>query len=395
MDNQIPNKRNIFIVGPTESIMTMRGNRHPALAQFLVNDGYQLEYITSNFYHAEKIWFSDQTINIAKKNAPYKLTVLKCLGYKTNISIRRIFSNTLLSLKIFAYLFLRLDKASVLIIPSRPVELIFISSLLRLLKGSSVVLDIQDIWPDMLEIKSKSKRLLFNIYCNAYLYPSLRHIDKFMHVAPSFTNWLARYSKYSSSEFIPLGFDANRWQRISPDNKTISDTPINIVCVGMLQYQINVMPILIALNGRSDFHLTIIGDDGDGERYNEVFNYVEKCSMTNVTFIGQIKPQDMQDYLKNMDIGVLPMISSSIPNKIFDYIAAYLPILVLGEGDSASFVVNQNIGWSVGFTSDDVVSFLDKLQIDDIVEKSNRIPKIRDLYDRKILFQKAKILIDS
>ena len=50
-----------------------------------------------------------------------------------------------------------------------------------------------------------------------------------------------------------------------------------------------------------------------------------------------------------MDIGVLPMISSSIPNKIFDYIAAYLPILVLGNSDSALFVKDQSIGWNVGY----------------------------------------------
>ena len=30
------------------------------------------------------------------------------------------------------------------------------------------------------------------------------------------------------------------------------------------------------------------------------------------------------------------MITSSIPNKIFDYIAAKLPIIVLGENDSSN-----------------------------------------------------------
>jgi len=395
MDNQITKNQKIYIVGLTESNMTMRGNRHPSLAKFLTKKGYTLEYITSDFYHAEKIWFTYKQISIAKEEVPYKLTVLKCLGYKRNISIRRIVSNTLLSLKTFLYLFPRVNKKTVLIIPSRPVELIFISALLRILKRNSVILDIQDIWPDALIIKNKTKRLLFTIYCNTYLYLSLRYIDKFIHIAPFFENWLSRYSKKSKSQFIPLGFDSYRWKNIAQANKAKPTYPINIVCVGMLQHQIDVMPILMSLKGRSDFHFTIIGDDGDGERYEEVFNYVQKNSLTNVVFVGQIKPENMETYLKKMDIGVLPMISSSIPNKIFDYIAAYLPILVLGNSDSALFVKDQSIGWNVGYNSDEISIFFDNFCIEDLAERKKRISKIRDLYDRDYLFQQVKQLIES
>jgi len=96
-----------------------------------------------------------------------------------------------------------------------------------------------------------------------------------------------------------------------------------------------------------------------------------------------------------MDIGVLPMISSSIPNKIFDYIAAYLPILVLGNSDSALFVKDQSIGWNVGYNSDEISIFFDNFCIEDLAERKKRISKIRDLYDRDYLFQQVKQLIES
>lgn len=45
--------RRIFIVSPTESGMTKRGNRHPAFATTLQLAGYEVIYLTTNFYHAE------------------------------------------------------------------------------------------------------------------------------------------------------------------------------------------------------------------------------------------------------------------------------------------------------------------------------------------------------
>ncbi|MRS04210.1 glycosyl transferase family 1, partial [bacterium] len=169
MDNLKINTKNIFVVGPTESMLTRRGNRHPALAQYLVDQGFSLEYVTSNFYHAEKRWFSSEEIAIAKQDAPYKLTVKQCIGYKANISFQRILSNILLSINFFFYLLPRLNKNSILILPSRPVEMIFAAAMLRLLRNVTVALDIQDIWPDMLVVRSKVKKLFFTLYCNIYL----------------------------------------------------------------------------------------------------------------------------------------------------------------------------------------------------------------------------------
>ena len=139
----------------------------------------------------------------------------------------------------------------------------------------------------------------------------------------------------------------------------------------------------------------IIGDDGDGERYAAVSKYVVDNAISNVTFVGKVDRSVMEEYLNNMDIGVIPMISSSIPNKVFDYIASYLPILVLGDNDSASFAVSHSVGWQIPYTAEGVSVFLSELQASDIHAKAQNISKIRDLYDRENLFSKVKDLIES
>lgn len=388
--------KKVYLVGPTESALTRRGNRHPALAAFLVSKGYELEYISSDFYHATKQFFSKQEVAEAQARLPYKLTIFSVLGYWSNVSIRRVLSNSLLTLKVFFYLLPRLNRGTVLIIPSRPVELIFASALLRLLRGTSVLLDIQDIWPDALAIRHPVKRLVFNSYCHAYLYPSLRFIDKFIHVAPSFVQWLHRYAPRATSSFVPLGFDGPRWKAIPPGGGAQAEAgSLRLVCVGLLQYQIDVLPVVKALVGRSDVELFLIGDEGEGERYPEVRGFVDEHAMTNVHFVGRVEPSEVPTHLATMHLGVMPMISSSIPNKMFDYMAASLPILVLGENDSAELVDSLGIGWATPYTAEGVVALLDRLSPGEIAEKKRRVGQVRNDFDRDVLHQRILEVIES
>lgn len=387
--------RKIFVVGPTESLLTKRGNRHPALAQYLTEQGYEVEYVTSNFYHAEKRWFSRDEFIDAANIAPYKLTMYPCIGYQRNVSMRRVVSNFCLSILFFLHLFWRLSKKTILILPSRPVEMIFFAALLRTLRGTSVLLDIQDVWPDMLPIKSGIKKYLFTQYCNMFLYPSLPRIDRFMHVAPSFVQWLNRYAPRARSAFVPLGYDANRWGNNYASDRQEMDRKLRIVYVGILSMVFDVLPLLRAVIERNDIHFTMIGDYGEGERYNEVVNFIEDRRMNNVKLIGRINPEDVGSQLHQADIGVVPMLCSSIPNKVYDYIGAGLPILVLGENDSANLVNTLNIGWSCPYSVDGIKQWLQKIDKDEITAKRNTLMRLRSLFDRNSLFQIVHNLLVS
>lgn len=232
-------KKNIIIVGMTESVMTSRGNRHPSLANYLVNKDYNLHYISSNFYHAEKRWFTNIEIENAQSKADYDLHILKKIGYKKNISAMRVLSNLVFSIKAYFYLKKHINTETILIIPSRPVELIYFASVLRKKYKISVLVDIQDIWPDMLVNKSGITTYVFTKYCNFFLKRSLKYIDKFIHVAPSFQDWLKRYSPTSSSEFVPLGFEEGRWGETISSPNVPSKNKITFLVIAQLTFQLN------------------------------------------------------------------------------------------------------------------------------------------------------------
>lgn len=384
MGNPKPSCR-VYVVGPTESVLTRRGNRHPAFARYIHDTGFEVTYITSDFYHAEKRHFSSDEIAEACSDVPYKLHVLPCLGYTHNISVKRVISNIFLTVRIFLYMIRRVDSNSIIVFPSRPVELILAMGLIRTIRKSSVALDIQDIWPDMLVINSRFKRRLFWCYCGAYLHPGLRMIDKFFHVAPSFEKWLKRYNHTASSVFIPLGYDADRWINARPKQHPIEKSSFEFVCVSQLTFQFDLIPFLEVLADHPDHRLKIIGENGKGERHAEVLLFIKAKGMKNVQIIGHVSRDDLVQLLGDADIGIVPMISTSIPNKVFDYIAGYLPLLVLGTNDAGEFAEQLNVGWSVPSNKEAISALLARLTIPEVQEKVNSLRLHRSEFDRSRL----------
>ncbi|MFD2552350.1 glycosyltransferase [Bizionia sediminis] len=385
-------KNKLYLIGPTESILTKRGNRFPNIAKFFVAEGEDVVYYSSNFYHAEKRFFTKQEIEEASINLDYTLRILSVLGYYSNVSPRRVISNLLFSIKLFFILLREVAKEDRILLPSRPVELIFFIAILKRLKGVKIYLDIQDVWPDALNIDNKRKKKVFEVYCNFYLKPSLKYYNEALHVAPSFKLWLRRYARKTPSSFVPLGWENERWSDVKLKRYKESSS-IKLVCVAQLQHQIDVMPILEVLKDSTELHLTILGEDGTGERYNDVINYINNHGINNVTILGKIDRKDMVRYLEDKDIGVLPMITSSIPNKIFDYMAAMLPIVVLGQNDSSNFVVENHIGWQCDFNSKDLGVLLKSLNSMEIQSKKNQVVSLRDNFSRDILHRKIKDII--
>lgn len=385
-------KKRFFLIGPTESVLTKRGNRFPNIAEHLIQNHCEVVYYTTNYSHAEKRFFSPDDIELSKDKAPYKLHVMNVLGYRSNISVRRVISNYLFSLSLFSRLLLTVRRNDVILIPSRPVELIFFIAMLKALRKVNIFIDVQDIWPDALDISNKFLKGIFVIYCNLFLYNSLRHYTGAMHVAPSFELWLRRYWYKRKSSFIPLGWENSRWEKCAL-NTDSSKEELNLVVVAQLQYQIDVLPVIEAIRNNPNVKLTIIGEDGRGQRYAEVMNYLEANNVHNCNIVGKLDRLELVDYLSTMDIGVSPMITSSIPNKIFDYLGSFLPILVLGENDSADFVAENNFGWTVGFDSVLIENWLRDLTWSEIKGKSMSIKEKRENFSRDQLHQKIKDVI--
>ncbi len=394
------NKKRLFIISPTESALTIRGKRHPNLAEYLVKHGWDVEYLSTNFSHAEKRNFSESEYVHVQKRVPYELTLIDVGSYKKNLSFKRVFWHQKFAYKCYKKLKQIVNEKDVIIIPSRPPELIWMIARLKHECGCKTVLDIRDIWPDALTTTSGITRYLFDKYCTLFLKNSVCHFDDYVHVAPSYLAWLSRFSVDAISTFIPLGFDEHRWEgrcvNVNSSRIGTGDT-VKLVYCGTLTDQFNIKPILQALSScSSNFYFTIIGDNGSGERYNETIEFIDKHNLSQqVEVVGLLSPEKLVGELRHHHVSIIPMVSGALPNKVFDSIAAGLPMISLGSGDSTDFVKKYDIGWYASFNSCEVINILKELTSSSIHEKSNNVAKCRKLFFQSTLFQKYETILNN
>lgn len=387
--------KRVLIISQTESHLTQRGKRHPNLADFLASKGVEVNYFSSSFYHADKRQFTADEIERANNEIGYDLHIIKSISYYRNVGIRRIISNLQFSWKVYRRLKKQDLSKHVIIVPSRPVEMTRLLSKLKNRRPEvDILMDIRDVWPDAFNIKNKYLKKFFELYCNFFLKNKVSTVKKFVHTCPNFMNWLNRYAPKAESTFIPLGYDPARFDLTSIDavqKDSDSNGKVNFVYIGLLQYQIEMLPFIKAIQDDDRFTLTLYGDDGKGERYNETVEYIAQNAIKNVQFKGTIAQDKVGVTLSKYDIGLVPMNAVfAFPNKVFDYIAMKLPIFSMGDHDTSNFVKERNIGWySNNFEVENIKRELEKIgepKKGKLNEFVSRMGEIRENFSRENLY---------
>lgn len=387
------NKQRIFIVSPTESLLTMRGNRHPTLADMLVSNGQAVTYITTDFSHWNKQLFHDDQLMHLQERVNYEMVIIKTPGYSKNIGVERILWNMRVALSAGRVLLRSMSRSDILLVPSRPPELLAIGSILKKVKHCRIVCDIRDVWPDGLPLGRDFKSRLFSHYCDLLNRLSIGAFDQFVHTAPGFLGWLQRYDSRCRSEFIPLGFDTDRWISSRPIVSDEDSNIIRFVYLGDVTDSMDLQPLLLGLAKDRRFRLSFIGG---GDKLGELIEQVRVMEADNVEFCGYLTKNEVIERLKDFHVAVIPMKSRYVmPNKLFDFIAAYRPVLAFGENDTSDLVERHSIGWKLLFEEVAVRKFLNEITLEEIVEKSRNIESMRDEFSRDFLYEKFISLVTN
>ena len=99
---------------------------------------------------------------------------------------------------------------------------------------------------------------------------------------------------------------------------------------------------ILGRSGESGIHFVIAGD---GDNRNYIRNLARDVG--NLSFPGWLDRQDLQRLLLMSDVGVAPYVDSakqSLPNKLYEYMAAGLPILSSLVGESRKLLSEESIG---------------------------------------------------
>lgn len=109
-------------------------------------------------------------------------------------------------------------------------------------------------------------------------------------------------------------------KHVLPDGKVKE-----ILFVGRLSKDKRVEPIIQAVLGMENLHLTIVGD---GEEYHSLISYESEM----VHFAGAVSPGEVKQYMENADILVMNSAFEGIPMTILEAISYGLPVVSTNVG---------------------------------------------------------------
>lgn len=337
---------NHYAVGPNSNGIT----RHFDLAKYLVKNGHNVTIFASSFNHQalqEEHLKNSSEKSIEKKYDGVKFIWLKTNSYNKN-NWRRVINMFSYSFK--AYFNGKKNKESPDIVIgslAHPLAAL-VGQLIARKKKALFYFEERDLWPqsliDLGKMSKKNPAIIILGKLEKYLYKNATRIILLFDKA---TNYVQ--SKGIIKEkivYLPNGVDFTRISeqeelpkslKIKLDNlrgKTIA------VYTGTLGLANNIDSLLDVaketINNNSDIHFLFVGGGPQKERLIE---RKENEKLTNVTFIDPVPKKYISKILNTAHIGLLPLKESPVfkwgisPNKLYDYMAASLPVFLLCDLD--------------------------------------------------------------
>jgi glycosyltransferase involved in cell wall biosynthesis len=103
----------------------------------------------------------------------------------------------------------------------------------------------------------------------------------------------------------------------------------------------------------------IAGDGDNGKTLRKL-----AAGLKNITFLGWLDRLELKRILLISDVGIAPYVRSatqSLPNKIYEYMAAGLPILSSLHGEARDLLIKEKIG--LAYSPENVASLVNSVQM--------------------------------
>ena len=327
-------KKNIAIVATSAAIGSEKGlNRMYYLAELLAKNGYNVEFITSDFQHWTKSHRDDSSIS--KNAGNCKITLLHEIGYKKNVDPKRVVSHYMLACNIKKYLKTKSYDLIYCDLPDNHVSVVCAKYAKK--RGIPFVADIEDLWPKAMEMAFNIP-IVSNILFSYFSRDAKKTYQLSSAIVGSSDTYRDDPLKYGikvpKSITVYVGNDLNKFdkaakeygEKIEKDKKEFW-----ITYAGTLGTSYDIKTLLEAAGilkkmGETDIKIMILGDGPLRKEFEEISNI---CA-GKVYFAGYLPFDEMVGYLVNSDVvinSVKKNAPQSIVSKIGDYLAAGIPMI--------------------------------------------------------------------
>lgn len=344
---------NVWIVSifDTTRIDNTRPMRSEGIANALLERGFNVTYISSNFRHSTKKYRTLASSTIQNEEN-LQTIYLKTKSYSRNISLKRFYSHFAYALELRKFLKLTKHKPDIIVSALPPIFLNFV--LAKWSKENSIryYIDIIDPWPDVF-LKFVPKRIenfakfIFSPY-KFVLRNILKNSNGYLAISNEYISWANEIWPNSNSYCCYPAIDVLSYKTmIESFNISKSKNVLNVVYAGSLGASYDIPTILSAaesLNSKFPdkikFHIA-----GAGQYQDEVERYEKNYQ--NLKFYGRLNYSDLLKLYAECHVGLSQYregATQSVTYKLFDYLGAGLPILNSLQSEMKTFIEEQQVG---------------------------------------------------
>ena len=242
--------------------------------------------------------------------------------------------------------YLRKRKNDLIIVESPPITLGESALILSQLTGSRLVMNVSDLWP-------LSARELGAISGDGFIYKTLEKLESHLYKKSIFcmgqSQEIVDYIAAHGAKDVYLfrnGVDPNRFSK--NDTLTINETghKMKIVYAGLLGFAQGIAGICENVHfGELGVEFHIYGAGGEQE---QIEKYISEHPQCGIFYHGKVSREEIPNVLGMADCTLIPLVKNifgAVPSKIYESMAAGLPILFCGLGEGRRIVQENNLGW--------------------------------------------------
>ena len=242
----------------------------------------------------------------------------------------------------FSLRYLRKRHNDFIIVESPPLTLGESGLILAKLTGARFVMNVSDLWP-------LSARELGAIRGDGFIYKTLEKLERHLYKKSAFcmgqSQEIVDYIKDHGAKEVYLfrnGVDPRRFEGIDVKPE---EGKVKLVYAGLLGFAQGIADICKSINFAElgmEFHIY-----GAGGEQAEIETIIQENPNNGICYHGVVSRQELPSKLKEANMTLIPLVKNifgAVPSKIYESMAAGLPIMFVGEGEGARIVMENKIG---------------------------------------------------
>lgn len=283
----------------------------------------------------------------------------------------------------------RAFKPSYVITESPPLTLGLTGLALARIAGAKHIMNVSDIWP--------LSALRLGAISEGYMYKRLEKLERYLYrrsfACMGQSSEITDRLEITGSKRTILfrnGVDFNRFEQIRDTVTASPPDKLRIVYAGLLGIAQGVKDICLHVDFASlgaELHIY-----GEGSQKNEISEFINKNPQRGIFLHKSVSREAIPATLMQYHVTLIPLITpiyGAIPSKIYEAMAAGLPIIFSGGGEGERIINEYQTGWSCTpgnyaeiSTKIKEVAAMDKEQLNKI--KANCIKAARNVFNREI-----------